>query len=173
MLYKVLEMLNGGNFKRQRIRAHAIKTNFHLGTRCDASVKKFFLDYSWAHLLHPNLLKRFELWILHICELPSCGEAVRDFYPHSVCIRDAKEAFSVKPRFPEQFVYLVLDVEDNEEQNLIRLFPRFVSLSPFVQTINCCFSANSFIEQAISQGGRVLVHCNGECSFTGKGDPVS
>ena len=43
--------------------------------------------------------------------------------PDSVCIRDAKEAFSVKPRFPEQFTYLTLDVEDNEEQNLIRLFP--------------------------------------------------
>lgn len=41
----------------------------------------------------------------------------------SVCIRDAKEAFSVKPRFPEHFTYLTLDVEDNEEQNLIRLFP--------------------------------------------------
>ena len=42
----------------------------------------------------------------------------------SVCIRDAKEAFSVKPRFPDHFVYLVLDVQDNEEQNLISLFPR-------------------------------------------------
>lgn len=41
----------------------------------------------------------------------------------SVCIRDAKEAFSVRPRFPENFTYMVLDVEDNEEQNLIRLFP--------------------------------------------------
>ena len=41
----------------------------------------------------------------------------------SVCIRDAKEAFSVRPRFPEHFNYMVLDVEDNEEQNLIRLFP--------------------------------------------------
>ena len=41
---------------------------------------------------------------------------------HAV-IRDAKEAFSVKPRFQEHFKYLVLDVEDNEEQNLIRLFP--------------------------------------------------
>jgi hypothetical protein len=42
---------------------------------------------------------------------------------NSVCIRDAKEAFSVRPRFPENFTYMVLDVEDNEEQNLIRLFP--------------------------------------------------
>ena len=41
-----------------------------------------------------------------------------------VCIRDAKEAFSVRPRFPDVFQYMVLDVEDNEEQNLIRLFPQ-------------------------------------------------
>jgi hypothetical protein len=43
-----------------------------------------------------------------------------------VCIRDVKEAFSVRPRFPEAFEYLVLDVQDSEEQNLIRLFPTFV-----------------------------------------------
>jgi len=42
---------------------------------------------------------------------------------YSVCIRDAKEAFSVRPRYPERFQYMVLDVEDSEEQNLIRLFP--------------------------------------------------
>ena len=40
-----------------------------------------------------------------------------------VCIRDAKEAFSVKPRFPEAFKYLVVDLADSEEQNLIRYFP--------------------------------------------------
>jgi serine/threonine/tyrosine-interacting protein len=49
----------------------------------------------------------------------------------SVCIRDAKEAFSVRPRFPENFQYMVLDVEDNEEQNLIRLFPSCVTFSIF------------------------------------------
>jgi len=49
----------------------------------------------------------------------------REIYNHfcSVCIRDEKEAFSVRPRFPEMIKYLVLDVQDNEEQNLIRLFP--------------------------------------------------
>jgi hypothetical protein len=45
--------------------------------------------------------------------------------PHRVCIRDVKESFSVRPRFPGSFEYLVLDVQDSEEQNLIRLFPRF------------------------------------------------
>jgi len=69
---------------------------------------------------------------------------------HIVCIRDVKEAFSVKPRFPETFRYLVLDVEDNEEQNLIRLFPQ----------------ANAFIQEALSQNGRVLVHCNGGISLS-------
>lgn len=43
-----------------------------------------------------------------------------------LCIRDEKEAFSVKPRFPAEFAYLVLDVQDTEEQNLIRMFPRCV-----------------------------------------------
>ena len=42
---------------------------------------------------------------------------------HRVCIRDAKEAFSVKPRFPETFKYMVVDLADSEEQNLIRYFP--------------------------------------------------
>ncbi|KAI5122465.1 hypothetical protein M0805_008776 [Coniferiporia weirii] len=69
---------------------------------------------------------------------------------HIVCIRDAKEAFSVRPRFEDQFSYLVLDVEDNEEQNLIRLFPQ----------------AKQFIDAAIFNGGRVLVHCNGGISLS-------
>ncbi|KAB5595939.1 Serine/threonine/tyrosine-interacting protein [Ceratobasidium theobromae] len=59
---------------------------------------------------------------------------------------DAKEAFSVKPRFPDQLHYLVLDVEDNEEQNLIR--------------------AKAFIDGALESGGRVLVHCNGGISLS-------
>lgn len=31
----------------------------------------------------------------------------------------------MRPRFPERFSYMTLDVEDNEEQNLIRLFPGY------------------------------------------------
>jgi serine/threonine/tyrosine-interacting protein len=69
---------------------------------------------------------------------------------HVVCIRDAKEAFSVKPRFPDRFQYLTLDVQDNEEQNLIRLFP----------------AAKQFIDNAITSGGRVFVHCNGGISLS-------
>lgn len=69
---------------------------------------------------------------------------------HIVCIRDASEAFSVKPRYPGQFIYLTLDVKDTEDQNLITLFP----------------GARDFIYSAINQGGRVLVHCNGGISLS-------
>jgi len=69
---------------------------------------------------------------------------------YRVCIRDAKEAFSVRPRYPDEFEYMVLNVEDNEEQNLIRLFP----------------GAKQFIDEAINSGGRVLVHCNGGISLS-------
>ncbi|KZT11984.1 phosphatases II [Laetiporus sulphureus 93-53] len=69
---------------------------------------------------------------------------------HIVCIRDAKEAFSVRPRFPEVFTYMTLDVQDSDEQNLIRLFP----------------PARKFIDDAITQGGCVLVHCNGGISLS-------
>ena len=49
-----------------------------------------------------------------------------------LCIRDVKEAFSVRARFPETFVYLELDVRDNEEQNLIRVYPQSVRFrAPF------------------------------------------
>jgi len=68
---------------------------------------------------------------------------------HILCIRDVKEAFSVKPRFPEEFVYLVLDVQDTEDQNLIRIFPQ----------------AKGFIDCALAQNGTVLVHCNGGISL--------
>ncbi|TFY64178.1 hypothetical protein EVG20_g6033 [Dentipellis fragilis] len=91
---------------------------------------------------------------------------------HIVCIRDAKEAFSVRPRYPDQFNYLVLDVEDNEEQNLIRLFPQCVPIVPFTERILCdslggnTYRANQFISTALSHGGRVLVHCNGGISLS-------
>lgn len=83
----------------------------------------------------------------------------------SVCIRDAKEAFSVKPRFQEHFRYLVLDVEDSEEQNLIRLFPGyywFMTHLPLCTLIFVSTRAKQFIYDAIAENGRVLVHCNGK-----------
>ncbi|TCD62304.1 hypothetical protein EIP91_007071 [Steccherinum ochraceum] len=69
---------------------------------------------------------------------------------HILCIRDAKEAFAVRPRFPDNFKYMTLNVEDSEEQNLIRLFPQ----------------AKEFIDIGAAQGGRTLVHCNGGISLS-------
>jgi len=69
---------------------------------------------------------------------------------HILCIRDPKEAFLVKPRFPDHFRYLVLDVADNDEQNLIGIFN----------------GPKQFIYEAINAGGTVLVHCNGGISLS-------
>lgn len=84
--------------------------------------------------------------------------------PHRVCIRDVKESFSVRPRFPDSFEYLVLDVQDSEEQNLIRLFPRFgwhIIAVICTDLVHHRFRAQQFINAALSRSGRVLVHCNG------------
>ena len=87
-----------------------------------------------------------------------------------VCIRDAKEAFSVRPRFPEHFTYLTLDVQDNEEQNLISLFPRYVRgrclTPPSTAQADVRSRAKVFIDDALQNGGRVLVHCNGGISLS-------
>ncbi|THH31176.1 hypothetical protein EUX98_g3009 [Antrodiella citrinella] len=69
---------------------------------------------------------------------------------HILCIRDVKEAFAVRPRFPEKFQYMTLNVEDTEEQNLIRMFP----------------DAKEFIDSGARQNGRTLVHCNGGISLS-------
>ena len=64
------------------------------------------------------------------CMLPSRARSPDP----SICIRDAKEAFSVRPRFPDHFRYMTLDVQDNEDQNLIRLFPPCASPPPVSPT---------------------------------------
>ncbi|KZT56359.1 phosphatases II [Calocera cornea HHB12733] len=69
---------------------------------------------------------------------------------HILCIRDPKEAFLVKERFPDRFHYMVLDVVDNDEQNLISLFN----------------GPKQFIYDAINNGGTALVHCNGGISLS-------
>jgi hypothetical protein len=38
----------------------------------------------------------------------------------SVCIRDQREAFLVKPRFPESFQYLTMDISDHEVRRLLK-----------------------------------------------------
>jgi hypothetical protein len=65
---------------------------------------------------------------------------------YSLCIRDVKEAFSVRARFPSHFVYLELDVRDNEEQNLIRVYPQLVRfLSPCNASISVKGHGISFL----------------------------
>ncbi|TIA92521.1 hypothetical protein E3P99_00550 [Wallemia hederae] len=67
---------------------------------------------------------------------------------HIICIRGEAEAVFVRPRFPDLFSYLVLDVRDSEEQNLIRIYPQ----------------ARSYIADALQMGGKVLIVCNGGIS---------
>ncbi|BGO89040.1 hypothetical protein NBRC10512_001905 [Rhodotorula toruloides] len=62
---------------------------------------------------------------------------------HILCIAETREQHILKPKFPEHFVYLIQDIRDADDQNLIRIFP---------QTYN-------FIDGALAAGGRVLVHC--------------
>ncbi|ORY90920.1 protein-tyrosine phosphatase-like protein [Leucosporidium creatinivorum] len=62
---------------------------------------------------------------------------------HILCIAESREQHLFSARFPENFVYLILEMRDADDQNLIRIFPQ----------------TQAFIDSAIAQGGRVLVHC--------------
>ncbi|KAJ3123859.1 hypothetical protein HK098_001604 [Nowakowskiella sp. JEL0407] len=63
---------------------------------------------------------------------------------HILCIRDRLEAKFVKPQFPGEFQYDVIEVSESPLQNLISYFPQ----------------AFSFIDHALKSGGKILVHCN-------------
>ncbi|XP_077989228.1 serine/threonine/tyrosine-interacting protein B-like [Glandiceps talaboti] len=63
---------------------------------------------------------------------------------HIVCVRQNIEANFIKPNFPEDFKYLVLDVADRPTENIIRHF----------------VVAKEFIDDCLNKGGRVLVHGN-------------
>ncbi|EDO33587.1 predicted protein [Nematostella vectensis] len=63
---------------------------------------------------------------------------------HIVCIRQNIEANFVKPNFPNDFLYLVLDVADTTTENIIRYFPQ----------------VKAFVDDCVSKGGKVLVHGN-------------
>ncbi|PWN39338.1 phosphatases II [Ceraceosorus guamensis] len=61
----------------------------------------------------------------------------------SVTSHHTTRAPFLKPRFPNQFAYLILeDVQDNEFQNLIRRYPQ----------------AQAFIDDQLTRGGKVLLH---------------
>eukprot|EP00042_Codosiga_hollandica_P036488 m.279157 g.279157 ORF g.279157 m.279157 type:complete len:195 (+) comp54901_c0_seq3:108-692(+) len=61
---------------------------------------------------------------------------------HIVCVRHGLEANIVKPTFPTEFQYLVLDIADSPYQNILPLLP----------------TARNFTNLAFAAGGRVLVH---------------
>eukprot|EP00128_Syssomonas_multiformis_P003937 Colp12_sorted_trinity150504_noHs@25730 len=63
---------------------------------------------------------------------------------HIACIRHVAEAAFVRANFPDYFRYLILDVADRPEENIIRHFPL----------------VRSFINEALSMGGKCLVHGN-------------
>ncbi|GAA5877648.1 hypothetical protein JCM1840_004965 [Sporobolomyces johnsonii] len=62
---------------------------------------------------------------------------------HILCIAESRESHLFKARFPEHITYLIQEIRDADDQNLIRIFPQ----------------AQAFIDSALSSGGRVLVHC--------------
>ncbi|KAL8279330.1 hypothetical protein RQP46_008367 [Phenoliferia psychrophenolica] len=62
---------------------------------------------------------------------------------HICCIYESREQHLFKPRFPEQIAYLILEMRDADDQNLIRIFPQ----------------TQAFIDNALAAGGKVLVHC--------------
>jgi serine/threonine/tyrosine-interacting protein len=130
--------------------------NLYLGPFVASKSLETLQGLQITHMLRNSLLA----WLTMI------GPNIAFWLAFSVCIRDAKEAFSVRPRFLEHFAYLVLDVQDNEEQNLIRLFPGQVHPLSFIWSAKrAARRAKAFIDSAISQGGRVLVHCNGACPY--------
>lgn len=65
-----------------------------------------------------------------------------------VILRAQHESMFIKARFPQVLNYHTLDVEDREDQNLIRIYS----------------SARDFIDQEIAKGGKVLVHDDGGIS---------
>ncbi|KAI7933184.1 hypothetical protein MJO28_017782 [Puccinia striiformis f. sp. tritici] len=62
---------------------------------------------------------------------------------HICCISEHGEAHLLKPRYPDRFNYITLDIRDATDQQLISIFPK----------------AKEFIDHALHQNGRVLIHC--------------
>lgn len=65
-----------------------------------------------------------------------------------VVLRAPSEAVFIKPRFPDQFEYLIVDIHERADQNLISLFPKF----------------REFVDQHRSQGHKILIHDDGGMS---------
>jgi serine/threonine/tyrosine-interacting protein len=65
-----------------------------------------------------------------------------------VILRTASEALFLKPRFPDLFRYLILDVSDRIDQPLISIYPQL----------------RRFIDEQKSAGGNILIHDEGGMS---------
>ncbi|PWN49892.1 phosphatases II [Violaceomyces palustris] len=63
-------------------------------------------------------------------------------------LRAPHEEPFLRPRFPEELTYLILQVEDKEVENLIRIYP----------------SVRGFLLSEMAKGGKVLVHDDGGIS---------
>lgn len=59
------------------------------------------------------------------------------------CISEPRESHLLKPRFPDRFNYLTLDIRDSSDQQLISIFPK----------------AKEFIDSSLQRNGKVLIHC--------------
>jgi len=61
---------------------------------------------------------------------------------HIVCVREYRERNLIRPNHPDDFIYMIAEVEDSIMANII---PQFKAVNPFIRN-------------AIESGGRVLVH---------------
>ncbi|RUS28022.1 protein-tyrosine phosphatase-like protein, partial [Jimgerdemannia flammicorona] len=67
---------------------------------------------------------------------------------HVLGLLDRSESSILRVHYPDQLSYLSLEVSDSPLQNLIPYFPQ----------------AKAFIDNALQQGGKALVYCNGGIS---------
>lgn len=67
---------------------------------------------------------------------------------HIICIRHPVEVNRVKPNFPDLFSYLVLDVRDDQDEQIMKFFPVI----------------KDFIHGCMTNNGKVLIHGNGGIS---------
>lgn len=63
---------------------------------------------------------------------------------HIICVRQDLEAHFIRPHFLDKFKYLILNIADSANENII---PHFAKV-------------RQFIEECLSLGGKVLIHGN-------------
>ncbi|CEQ39306.1 SPOSA6832_00830, partial [Sporobolomyces salmonicolor] len=85
---------------------------------------------------------------------------------HILCIAESRESHLFTARFPEHITYLIQEIRDADDQNLIRIFPQYARFSRPARSNRridrfpaAPIRAQAFIDSALSAGGRVLVHC--------------